>query len=68
VSRSACEPALADVESELPAWECWKGADGLVYARPKDKLPNTGYPVRGEDARDLRDEITRAESRHERLA
>ena len=65
MSRSAPEPTLADVESEFPAWVCWKSADGLVYARPKDKLPNTGWTVRGEDVRDLRDEIIRAEARNE---
>jgi hypothetical protein len=67
VPRSAREPALADVDHEFPAWECWKSADGLVYARPKDKVPNTGYTVRGEDARDLRDEIIRAEAGNEWL-
>jgi hypothetical protein len=62
VTHSAHEPTLADVQSEFPAWECWKSADGLVYARPKEKLPSTGHTVRGEDAQDLRDEIIRAEA------
>jgi hypothetical protein len=61
---SAREPTLADVEHEFPAWVCWKSADGLVYARPKDRLPGSGYTVRGEDARDLRDQIIRTESRN----
>jgi hypothetical protein len=62
------EPTLADVEGEFPAWVFWKSADGLVYARPKDKLPDTGWTVRGEDARDLRDEIMRAGSMRGGLA
>jgi hypothetical protein len=62
VSSSAREPTLADVQHEFPAWECWASANRLVYARPKDKPPNTGHTVRGEDAMDLRDQIVRAES------
>lgn len=68
MSGSAREPTLADVQQEFPAWACWKSANELVYARPKDKLPNSGYTVQGEDTRDLRDEIIRAESRNDWLA
>jgi hypothetical protein len=64
VTGSADEPALADVQREFPEWVCWKGTNGLVYARPKDTLPNSGSTVWGEDARDLRDQIIRAQSRN----
>jgi hypothetical protein len=54
--------AIISLTAEFPAWVFWKSADGLTYARPKDKLPSSGHTVRGEDAPDLRDQIIRAES------
>jgi hypothetical protein len=49
------EPTLDDVQREFPAWECWRGIAGLVYARK----PLTSPPVvlRAEDPTDLRDQI-----------
>jgi len=57
------EPTLDDVRAEFGGWECWAGAGGLVYAR----LPGTSPPVtvRGEDPRDLRDQIIGAQWRRD---
>ncbi len=51
----ADEPTLDDVAREFPHWHCWKGVNGLVYAR----LPGSSPPMtaRGEDPLDLRDQI-----------
>jgi hypothetical protein len=51
------EPTLDEVGREFPAWHCWKGISGLVYA----KLNHASPPVvvRGEDPLDLRDSIRR---------
>jgi hypothetical protein len=45
--------------AEFPHWHVWRGVCGLVYAR----RPRTSPPVvvRGEDATDLRDRISRVE-------
>jgi hypothetical protein len=49
------EPDLADVAALFPHWEVWHGVSGLFYAR----LPLSSPPVvvRGEDPRDLADQI-----------
>jgi hypothetical protein len=49
------EPTLDDVAALFPSWEVWPGVNGLVYAR----LPGSSPPLtaRGEDARDLIDQI-----------
>jgi hypothetical protein len=51
----APEPTLGDVAREYPAWHCWKGVSGLVYAR----LPGTSPPMvaRAEDPPGLGDAI-----------
>ena len=56
------EPTLADVQREYPAWECWRAASGLLYARPRNAESGSGRLVKGEDPLDLRDQIIRAES------
>jgi hypothetical protein len=56
------EPTLEDVQSEYPAWHCWRGIAGLLYAsRPLTSPP---VVVRGEDAMDLRDQIKGWEGRN----
>jgi hypothetical protein len=45
--------------AEFPQWQAWRGVSGLLYARKLDTTPPV--VVRGEDAVDLRDEITRAD-------
>ncbi len=52
-------PAQADVETAWPGWRTWIGADRLCHA-----LRKTGPPLtaRGQDWRDLLDEISRAEA------
>jgi hypothetical protein len=62
MADSAAEPTLADVQAEFPAWVCWRAVSGLYYARRAEIHPNSGYQAKGEDPRDLRDEIIRAES------
>jgi hypothetical protein len=49
------EPTLADVAAMFPHWTVWRGVNGLLYAR----LPGSSPPLtaRGEDARDLIDEV-----------
>ena len=59
---SGGEPALADVQREYPRWRCWRGISGRYYARHADALPAAGAEVTGEDPRDLRDQIRRAEA------
>lgn len=56
------EPTLADVGREFPEWECWRAISGMVYARRRDAARDNANPVKGEDPRDLRDEIIRAEA------
>ena len=53
--REAAEPTLDDIEREFPAWHCWRGIAGLVYARRL--LSSPPIVVRGEDPVDLRDQI-----------
>lgn len=62
VGKYTAEPTLEDVQSEYPAWHCWRGIAGLLYARK----PLTSPPVviRGEDATDLRDQIRGWEGTH----
>jgi len=63
VNQSAAdEPTLASIQREFPGWVCWRGISGAVYARRSDRLRNSGYGVKGEDPRDLRDMIIRAEA------
>ena len=64
VDKHSAEPTLEDVQSEYPAWHCWRGIAGLLYARK----PLTSPPVviRGEDATDLRDKIRGWEGRNSR--
>jgi hypothetical protein len=45
--------------AEFPRWQAWRGVSGLLYARKLETTPPV--VVRGEDAVDLRDQITRAE-------
>jgi hypothetical protein len=47
--------------AEFPQWHVWRGVCGLVYAR----RPRTSPPVvvRGKDAADLRDQISRVEGK-----
>jgi hypothetical protein len=49
------EPTLADVTTEFPRWHTWKGISGLVYA--SRNLTSPPAVVRGEDPRDLIDQI-----------
>jgi hypothetical protein len=62
MDRHTAEPTLDDVQSEYPAWHCWRGISGLLYAR----RPLTSPPVvlRAEDATDLRDQIRGWEGGH----
>jgi hypothetical protein len=48
-------------EAEFPHWHVWRGVGGLVYAR----RPRTSPPIvlRAADAKDLRDQISRAEGK-----
>ena len=52
---SAPEPDLDDVRALFPHWEVWRGVSGLVYARLRGSSPP--LTARGEDARDLIDQI-----------
>lgn len=49
------EPTLDDVRALFPQWDVWTGVSGLVYARLRGSSPS--LTARGEDARDLIDEI-----------
>jgi hypothetical protein len=51
----APEPTLDDVRALFPCWEIWRGVSGLVYARLRGSSPP--LTARGEDARDLIDQI-----------
>lgn len=57
VNNDSREPTLDDIRSEYPAWHCWDGIAGLPHARLRGSSPP--IVVRGEDPRDLRDEIRR---------
>ena len=61
------EPTLADVQREFPAYECWRGASGLYYARKPGPPGQRQHraTAQGEDPRDLRDMIIRAQSRED---
>lgn len=59
------EPTLADVQREFPGWECWRGVSGLYYARMPGRPRRHKADAVGEDPRDLRDMIKRAQSREE---
>jgi hypothetical protein len=52
------ESELATLVRRFPRWEAWKGISGLCYARLLPSSPPV--VVRGEDATDLADQITRA--------
>lgn len=54
------EPTAADIEREYPGWRVTRGVDGLMWAA----VPGTRQLVRGEDLRDLRDELRRYTSQH----
>ena len=56
------EPALADVQQQYPAWRCWRAVSGLYHARRTTTRPQDEPLVTGEDPRDLRDQIRRAEA------
>jgi hypothetical protein len=49
------EPTLDDVRALFPHWEVWTGIAGLVYARRR--LSSPPMVARGEDPRDLIDQI-----------
>lgn len=56
------EPTQASIEAEFPGWQAFpRVSGGLVYGRRVNSSPP--ILVRGEDWRDLRDEIMRAEAR-----
>jgi hypothetical protein len=57
VNNDSCEPTLDDIRGEFPAWHCWDGISGLVYAKLRGSSPV--IVVRGENPRDLRDQIRR---------
>ena len=57
------EPTLADVGARFPAWEAWRGIDGMFHARIRGATPPV--MVRGESPQDLMDEIARWEGLHE---
>jgi hypothetical protein len=48
--------------ADFPGWQVWKGVDSLYYG----SLEGADPPLitRGEDAEDLKDMITRAQSDH----
>jgi hypothetical protein len=48
--------AIMRLECEFPAWQCYRGVDGLCHARTHDPASR---PVRGEDWTDLRDMMIR---------
>ena len=50
-------PTLDDVGREFPAWHCWSGIAGLLYANLRGSSPPV--TIRGEDPLDLRDQIRR---------
>lgn len=54
------EPTLADVQREFADWHCWRAVSGLLYARHASAGPGEPATVQGEDPRDLRDQIIRA--------
>jgi hypothetical protein len=57
------EPTLGDVATEYPGWDCYApGINGIVFARLRDSFPPV--TVRGEDPRDLRDQIRRWTGTH----
>jgi hypothetical protein len=56
----ACEPTLAQVQTQFPHWHCTQGINRLYYARHG----TTGQQVSGEDPLDLRDQIKAAEARY----
>jgi hypothetical protein len=56
------EPAVADVQREFPGWHCWRGTSSLFHARRRDSERSTPAQATGEDPRDLRDQIIRAEA------
>ena len=60
------EKTLAEVQAEFSWLDCWRGACGLYYARPKGE---TGEVLTvGEDPQDLSDMIVRALARRENAA
>jgi hypothetical protein len=59
------EPTLADVATEFPGWECWRGTSGRYYGRRCGRPREHRAHVDGEDPRDLRDSILRWIGNHE---
>jgi hypothetical protein len=57
------EPDLADIAARFPAWEAWRGIEGLMHGRIKGAAPPV--IVTGDDVQDLDDEIVRWEGQHE---
>jgi hypothetical protein len=55
------EPTHESLSGEFPSWEVFPGVTDLVYARLRGSSPPV--VVRGEDWRDLRDEMVRAVSK-----
>jgi hypothetical protein len=68
VSIPPDEPTLADVQREYPAWRCWRGISGLYHAARAGQGHDRHPEVTGEDPLDLRDQIRRAQARHDHAA
>jgi hypothetical protein len=64
VDPNTAEPTLADVETAWPRWHTWRGVCGLLYA--SRRLTSPPAVVRGEDPRDLIDQVNAWESSHQR--
>jgi hypothetical protein len=56
------EISAEDLEREFPGWHIWCGISGLWYASVRRSSPP--IVVRGEDPKDLRDEIRRKLADH----
>jgi hypothetical protein len=50
------DPELAEIEAEFPAWRCWRGVGGLLYARRLNSSPPIVIP-REENTVELRSRI-----------
>ncbi|HUY49941.1 MAG TPA: hypothetical protein VMV92_30225 [Streptosporangiaceae bacterium] len=57
------EPSMEDIAREFPGWHCWTGIAGIRYG----SLARSSPPivVRGEDSRDLLDQIRGVEGQRD---